>query len=94
MATPSLDPDDVRRHFPALADGLARFDGPGGSLVPTPVAQAVAGAMTSGMCQRDGFSGPGRRTEQVTADARAALGRIPADERAELARLLRRFVDG
>ena len=28
------------------------------------------------------------------ADARAALGRIPADERAELARLLRRFVDG
>ncbi|SDN83130.1 DNA-binding transcriptional regulator, MarR family [Klenkia soli] len=28
------------------------------------------------------------------ADARAALARIPADERAELARLLRRFVDG
>ncbi|MCW2581806.1 MAG: Transcriptional regulator, MarR family [Klenkia sp.] len=28
------------------------------------------------------------------ADARAALGRLPADERAELARLLRRFVDG
>jgi len=28
------------------------------------------------------------------ADARAALGRIPVDERAELARLLRRFVDG
>lgn len=28
------------------------------------------------------------------ADTRAALARIPADERAELARLLRRFVDG
>ena len=27
------------------------------------------------------------------ADSRAALSRLPADERAELARLLRRFVD-
>jgi len=71
-----MDPDDVRRHFPALADGPARFDGPGGSLVPTPVAQAVAAAMTSGMCQRDGYSGPGHRTEQVVHDARAAMGRF------------------
>ncbi len=69
-----MDVDQVRSAFPALSDGLARFDGPGGSLVPQVVADAVAAAMVSGMCQRGDHTAPERRTEAVTADARAAMG--------------------
>lgn len=64
----------LRAHFPALADGAARFDGPGGSLVPRSVAHAVAGALAAGLCQRGSLSDSQRRTEAVTAGARAAIG--------------------
>ena len=55
-----MDVERVRASFPALASGLARFDGPGGSLVPEQVARAVADAMTSGMCQRGTLTEPER----------------------------------
>ena len=71
-----IDVDRVRASFPALASGLARFDGPGGSLVPNEVAQAVAAAMTAGMCQRGTLTAPEWRTETTTADARAAMARF------------------
>ena len=45
----SYDVAAVRSAFPALDSGLARFDAPGGSLTPRPVAQAVADAMTAGL---------------------------------------------
>ncbi|MFB9315610.1 cysteine desulfurase-like protein [Nocardioides plantarum] len=64
----------VRASFPSLASGLARFDGPGGSLVPVEVAQAVAAAMTAGMCQRGTLTEPERLTEATTVGARAAMG--------------------
>ena len=66
----------VRASFPALASGLARFDGPGGSLVPIEVAQAVATAMTAGMCQRGTLTEPERLTEDTTTGARAAVARF------------------
>lgn len=66
----------VRASFPALASGLARFDGPGGSLVPVEVASAVAAAMTSGMCQRGTLTDPERLAEATVAGARAAMGRF------------------
>ncbi len=69
-----MDVDQVRRAFPALADGLARFDGPGGSLVPAAVADATREAMVAGMCQRGDLTAPERRTEGVTVAARAAMG--------------------
>jgi cysteine desulfurase family protein (TIGR01976 family) len=72
----SLDVEVVRRSFPALADGLARFDGPGGSLVPRQVSDAVAAAMRAGMCQRGSLSAPDRLTEQTTVAARRAMGRL------------------
>lgn len=72
----SYDVDAVRAHFPALADGLARFDGPGGSLVPDVVADAVREALVSGMCQRDPSAEPGRRTDRTVLNARAAMGRF------------------
>ncbi|GAA5155656.1 cysteine desulfurase-like protein [Nocardioides marinquilinus] len=71
-----MDVEKIRSRFPALADGLARFDGPGGSLVPDDVAQAVATAMTSGMCQRGAVTAPERLTEATVADARGAMGRF------------------
>lgn len=69
-----MDVDQVRRAFPALHDGLARFDGPGGSLVPQVVADATRDAMVDGMCQRGGHTAPEQRTEAATAEARAAMG--------------------
>lgn len=66
----------VRSQFPALEEGLARFDGPGGSLVPRPVIDAVAGALASGLCQRDPASAPGARTEGVTRAYREAMARF------------------
>lgn len=72
----AYDVDRVRASFPALASGLVRFDGPGGSLLPTEVAQAVATAMTSGMCQRGTLTEPERLTETTVQDARAAVARF------------------
>ena len=73
-----LDVDRVRGWFPALwsgpGAGEARFDGPGGSLVPSRVADAVADAMTAGMCQRGSLTPVQRRTEETVGAARAALG--------------------
>ena len=62
---------------------LARFDGPGGSLVPEVVADAVAGALRAGLCQRGGPSAPGLLTDRITAATpdlthTAALGAHPA----------------
>ena len=71
-----MDVDAVRKSFPALQSGLARFDGPGGSLVPRQVAHAVAAAMGAGMCQRGDVAAPDRMTEATVVDARAAVGRL------------------
>ena len=71
-----MELDTVRSSFPALERGLARFDGPGGSLVPRQVAHAVAEAMAWGMCQRGEVSEPDRLTEATTLGARAAMGRL------------------
>lgn len=73
----ALDVDRVRARFPALSAGpsagLARFDGPGGSLVPADVAAAVATAMTRGMCQRGSVAGPDRLAEETVLEARRAI---------------------
>ena len=78
----TLDVARVRDSFPSLGDGLARFDGPGGSLVPRQVAHAVAQAMAAGMCQRGSLTAPERLTEETTAGARAAVaGFVGGDPR-------------
>ncbi len=73
-----MDLDRLREAFPALTTGptagLVRLDGPGGSLVPQVVADAVAAAMTAGMCQRGALTVPEQRTEATTAAAREAMG--------------------
>ena len=68
-----LDIDRIRGDFPALADGTAYFDGPGGTQVPRQVADAVASAMTSGISNRGSVTASERRAEKVVLAARRAV---------------------
>ncbi len=63
----------VRARFPALAEGAAHFDGPGGSQTPVDVAQAVAGAMTTAMANRGSVTAAERAADAVVVDARRAV---------------------
>ncbi len=64
----------LRSHFPALAEGAAHFDGPGGSQVPGPVGEAMARVLTSAISNRGTVTRAEQRAEAVVRDARAALG--------------------
>ena len=63
----------VRARFPALAEGAAHFDGPGGSQVPDVVGRAVADTLTSAISNRGTATPSERRADRVVTDARAAL---------------------
>ena len=78
MTTSTYDVATVRREFPALSRDwpAARFDGPGGSLTPASVADAVATAMRSGLCQRGALTAPDRMADEITLDARTAMARF------------------
>ena len=69
----TFDVTRVRRSFPALAEGAAHFDGPGGSQVPAEVADAVAEAMRSAVSNRGSVTAAERRAEAIVVDARQAL---------------------
>jgi len=68
-----LDVASVRAHFPALTEGAAHFDGPGGSQTPDVVARAVADTLTSAISNRGSVTASERRAEQVVTDCRGAL---------------------
>ncbi len=68
------DVERVRACFPALHDGTAYFDGPGGSQVPRQVAHAVASTMAGGLSNRGTVTASERRAEEVVVGARAAMG--------------------
>ena len=68
-----LDVASVRAHFPALTEGAAHFDGPGGSQTPDVVARAVADTLTSAISNRGTVTPSERRAEQVVTDCRSAL---------------------
>ena len=67
------DVERVRASFPALTDGTAYFDGPGGSQVPRQVAEAIASTMTAGSSNRGAVTPSERRAEDVVVGARAAM---------------------
>ncbi len=73
--TTPYDVDDLRAAFPGLDPGMARFDGPGGSLVPSVVADAVADMLRAGVCQRGGPTAVGRLADDTVQAARAAIAR-------------------
>ena len=64
----------VREQFPALAEGAAHFDGPGGTQVPRVVAEAVAGVLTSAVSNRGRGTASERRADDIVQAARTAVG--------------------
>ena len=70
----TFDVDAIRAHFPALSDGTAYFDGPGGSQTPTVVADAVRGALLSPLANRGTTTAAARNAEEIVGQCRAALG--------------------
>jgi cysteine desulfurase family protein (TIGR01976 family) len=64
----------VRAHFPALREGAAHFDGPGGTQTPDTVAAAVAGVLTAAVANRGTVTAAERRAESCVVEARAAMG--------------------
>ena len=68
-----LDLTRIRSSFPALEQGVAYFDGPGGTQVPRPVADAVAATMTAGISNRGTVTRAEQRADDVVLAARAAV---------------------
>ncbi|TCN41996.1 cysteine desulfurase family protein (TIGR01976 family) [Kribbella orskensis] len=68
-----FDVDAVRKQFPALAEGAAHFDGPGGSQTPQAVADAVARTMVSALANRGQLTVAERRADEIVVGARQAM---------------------
>lgn len=69
----SLDIGAIRDQFPALLEGMAHFDGPGGSQTPSVVAEAVATTLRSAVANRGTGNPAERRAEAIVGEARAAM---------------------
>lgn len=69
----SYDVAAVRAQFPALAEGAAHFDAPGGSLVPAPVGAAVARTLTAAIANRGTVTAAERRAEATVLAGRTAM---------------------
>ena len=76
----TFDVQSARADFPALEEGLAHFDGPGGTQVPTAVSDAVAGAMRSAVSNRHGPFASSRRADAIVDEARAAVADLVGGE--------------
>jgi cysteine desulfurase family protein (TIGR01976 family) len=63
----------VRTHFPALTAGYAHFDGPGGSQVPAPVADAVARTLVAPLANRGRVTAAERTADDIVVAARRAV---------------------
>ncbi|WP_406053370.1 cysteine desulfurase-like protein [Kribbella sp. NBC_00889] len=69
----AFDVISVRKQFPALDEGAAHFDGPGGSQTPRVVADAVAATMVSAMANRGHLTAAERRADEIVVAGRAAM---------------------
>ena len=69
----TYDVDLLRSHFPALASGVAHFDGPGGSQVPDMVADAIRAALVAGVSNRGRMTAAERFADAVVIEARQAI---------------------
>lgn len=74
----ALDVAAIRDRFPALAEGAAHFDGPGGSQVPVDVAETVAATLTSAVANRGLVTTAERRAERIVHEARDAVADLVA----------------
>ena len=69
----NLDVAEIRRHFPALADGTAYFDGPGGTQTPAAVGEAIARTLTQPLSNRGGNTLAERNADGVVHACRQAM---------------------
>ena len=69
----NFDVDRIREDFPALDEGVAYFDGPGGTQVPRQVGEAIASTITGGISNRGTVTAAERRAEEVVVGARQAV---------------------
>lgn len=74
----SYDVAAIRSHFPALAEGAAHFDGPGGTQTPVEMARAVADTLTAAVANRGTVTAAERRAEDIVCAARAAMADLLA----------------
>jgi len=81
MSASGYDVASVRAAFPALTEGAAHFDGPGGSQVAAPVADAVAATLRAAVANRGTVTRAEQRAEDIVVAARQAmadlLGAVP-----------------
>ena len=70
----TFDVEAIRKCFPALDDGTAFFDGPGGSQTPTVVADAIRDAMLRPLSNRGTTTVAARNAEEIVERCRRALG--------------------
>jgi cysteine desulfurase family protein (TIGR01976 family) len=68
----TYDVDRVRARIPALKDGTAYFDGPGGTQMPDIVADAMADLLKAGVSNRGTVTAAERRAEDAVQAARMA----------------------
>src|ERR1700753_2531585 len=69
----SYDVSAVRAHFPALKQGAAHFDGPGGSQVPDVVGEAVRATLVAAIANRGSVTAAERNAEDTVVAARQAV---------------------
>ena len=70
----TYDVQKIREDFPALNSGLAFFDGPGGSQVPSQVGNAISNAITKPISNRNLTTQSERNAEEIVIDFRQAVG--------------------
>jgi cysteine desulfurase family protein (TIGR01976 family) len=66
------DVERIRAWFPSLADGVAHFEGPGGTQTPASVGEAVARTLTAPLANRGRVGLAERNADAAVADFRAA----------------------
>src|SRR5579859_2463325 len=69
----SYDVAAVRAHFPALKQGAAHFDGPGGSQVPDVVGDAVRATLVAAIANRGRVTEAERTADDTVLAARQAV---------------------
>jgi cysteine desulfurase family protein (TIGR01976 family) len=69
----SYDVSAVRAHFPALKQGAAHFDGPGGSQVPDVVGDAVRATLVAAIANRGRVTEAERTADDTVLAARQAV---------------------
>ncbi|HET8616228.1 MAG TPA: cysteine desulfurase-like protein [Actinomycetales bacterium] len=70
----TFDVAALRAQLPALAEGAAHFDGPGGSQVPEPVARAVHDTLVSAIANRGSVTAAEKRADDTVVRCREAVG--------------------